>query len=334
MRARVFSTLLAGIACATAVGGLVIWRSLPTPVVIPPALLADPMLAEELSGLAAAAQAGGQPEWMAFGDALLGQGAYRAAEAAYRRAVALDPDDIEARFAVAFCIDRTGRMEESNEHYRACLELPEPPGVQQSKKPFARYAIGRNLLRLEDEVGAEAAFRQNPGFPPAEYQLARILLFSGRPREAEAIVRRGLESLPLSLEWHRLHARILDALGRPAEAAVAREMEERSAHLLEVNFIVDYIGPLTEKVGLNRLLADYEAARQTADTADLDQRLRQIEAAIGDRLIPERFLAAQLRAELALTRAEPEVALKAIEAAEQLGGAGPQLLQLKAAAWE
>ena len=334
MRARVFSTLLAGIACATAVGGLVIWRSLPTPVVIPPALLADPMLAEELSGLAAAAEAGGQPEWMAFGDALLGQGAYRAAEAAYRRAAALNPDDIEARFAVAFCIDRTGRMEESNEHYRACLELPEPPGVQQSKKPFARYAIGRNLLRLEDEVGAEAAFRQNPGFPPAEYQLARILLFSGRPREAEVIVRRGLESLPLSLEWHRLHGRILDALGRPAEAAVAREMEERSAHLLEVNFNVDYIGPLTEKVGLNRLLADYEAARQTADAADLDQRLRQIEAAIGDRLIPERFLAAQLRAELALTMAKPEVALKVIEAAEQLGGAGPQLLQLKAAAWE
>jgi len=333
---KLLPTVLAGVIAGEviALGYVLLPQLSPAPAVIPATVRADPLLTQELGELAEAANTGGHPEWMAFGDALLGQGAYLQAESAYRRAVGFAPDDIEARFALAFCIDRTGRMEESNEHYRACLELPESPGVQRSKKPFARYAIGRNLLRLEDEAAAEAAFRQNPGFPPAEYQLARILLFSGRPREAEVIVRRGLESLPLSLEWHRLQARVLEALGRPAEAAAAREMEERSAHLLEVNFNVDYIGPLTEKVGINRLLAEYEAARQTADAADLDQRLRQIEAAIGDRLIPERFLATQLRAELALTMAEPEAALKAIEAAEQRGGAGPQLLQLKAAAWE
>ncbi len=305
-------------------------RLLTTPVVIPAPLRTDPLLAAELETLARAAAAGGHPEWMAYGDALLGQGAYLAAEAAYRRAATLAPEDIEARFALALCIDRTGRMKESNEHYQACLELPEMAGNRLSKKPFARYAIGRNLLRLEDEVGAEAAFRQNPGFPPADYQLARILLFSDRPREAEAIVRRGLASLPLALEWHRLHARILDALDRPDEAAAAREMEERSAHLLEVNFNVDYIGPLTEKVGLNRLFAAYEATRSTADPAARDRLLTAIEAAIGDRLIPERFRAARLRAELALATGDPQAALAAVATAAELGSSDPNLLDIKA----
>ena len=317
-----------------ALGCLLLPQLSPAPAVIPATFRTDPLLMQELNKLAEAANTGGHSEWMAFGDALLGQGAYREAESAYRRAVGFAPDDIEARFALAFCIDRTGRMEESNEHYRACLDLPESPGVAQSKKPFARYAIGRNLLRLEDETAAEAAFRQNPGFPAADYQLARILLFSGRPREAEAIVQQGLEAMPLALEWHRLHARVLDAVDRPAEAAAAREMEERSAHLLEVNFNVDYIGPLTEKVGLNRLLAQYEGTRVTADAAGRDRQLTAIEAAIGDRLIPERFLVARLRAELAVETDDPELAIKTIAAAEKLGSRDPALLEIKADALE
>jgi tetratricopeptide (TPR) repeat protein len=327
--------LVVAIVAELALGGLLAtrWRPVSAPK-MPAAFPDDPPFAAEVADLAAAARYGGKDAWMALGDALLGKGAYPSAESAYRRATGLSPLDIDARFALAFCIDRTGRMTEANAEYEKCLELPDPPGAPQSKKPFALYAIGRNLLRLEDELGAEAAFRRNPGFPPADYQLARILLFSGRPMEALEVVERGLDRLPLALEWHRLRGRILDALGRPAEAFAARAMEERSAHLVEVNFNVDYIRPLTAQYGIQRMLRDYAAAMEREPAEKLSQRLDAIATAIGERIIPERTTLMQLRVDLAMRSGNPQDAVDRIAAEPLLRDSDPLIAAYEADALE
>ena len=316
--------LLIVIAGELLLGIAVVMRWLPQPSPgLPASFFDDPPLAAEIADLAAATRFGGAGAWTALGDALLGMGDYRNAESAYRRATEASPQDIEARFAMAFCIDRTGRMAEANEHYRRCLELPDLPGTAQSKKPFALYAIGRNLLRLEDEAAAEAVFRQNEGFPPAEYQLARILLFTGRPREALEIVDRGLNRLPLALEWHRLRGRIMDALDRPADAFAARAKEERSAHLLEVNFSTDYIRPLTTRHGIKRMLDGYGAAVGRESREQLDQRLDAMDTVIGGLMIPGSITLMQLRANQAMTSGDPQEVVDMIAAQPWLRDADP-----------
>jgi tetratricopeptide (TPR) repeat protein len=327
--------LLALIAGELLLGGYLATRRWAEPSTrLPAAFPDDPPLAAELAVLATAARSGDASAWMALGDALLGKGFYHDAEDAYRQATQRAPQDIEARFALAFCIDRSGRMAEANEQYQRCLDLPDPPHVEQSKKPFAAYAIGRNLLRLEDEAAAEAVFRKNPGFLPAEYQLARILFFSDRPKEALDIVERGLTKLPLSLEWHRLRGRILEALDRPDEAFTARAMEERSAHLLEVNFNVDYIRPLTTRCGIKRMLAVYEAATRRERPPQLSARLDAIDAAIGKRLIPERITVDQLKADLAMGSGNAELVLQIIDTSPVLRDSDPLIAVLEADALE
>lgn len=309
------------------------WSRLPTPQ-MPAGFPDDPPFAAEVDALVAATRQGGKDAWMALGNALLGKGAYPFAESAYRRATEIAPLDMEARFALAFCLDRTGRMAEANAEYEKCLELPDPPGAPQSKKPFALYAIGRNLLRLEDETAAEAAFRRNPGFPPSDYQLARLLLFSGRPKEALEVVDRGLQQLPLALEWHRLRGRILDALDRPAEAFAARAMEERSAHLVEMNFNTDYVRPLITQHGIQRMFGEYAAAAEREPPAELSRRLDAIDVAIGERMIPERTTLMQLRVDLAMRSGNPQDAVDRIAAEPLLRDSDPLIAAYEADALE
>ena len=309
------------------------WSRLPAPP-MPAGFPDDPPFAAEVDALVAATRQGGKDAWMALGNALLGKGAYPFAESAYRRATEIAPLDMEGRFALAFCLDRTGRMAEANAEYEKCLELPDPPGAPQSKKPFALYAIGRNLLRLEDETAAEAAFRRNPGFPPADYQLARLLLFSGRPKEALEVVDRGLQQLPLALEWHRLRGRILDALDRPAEAFAARAMEERSAHLVEMNFNTDYVRPLITQHGIQRMFGEYAAAAEREPPAELSRRLDAIDVAIGERMIPERTTLMQLRVDLAMRSGNPQDAVDRIAAEPLLRDSDPLIAAYEADALE
>ena len=309
------------------------WSRLPAPP-MPAGFPDDPAFAAEVDALVAATRQGGKDAWMALGNALLGKGAYPFAESAYRRATEIAPLDMEGRFALAFCLDRTGRMAEANAEYEKCLELPDPPGAPQSKKPFALYAIGRNLLRLEDETAAEAAFRRNPGFPPSDYQLARLLLFSGRPKEALEVVDRGLQQLPLALEWHRLRGRILDALDRPAEAFAARAMEERSAHLVEMNFNTDYVRPLITQHGIQRMFGEYAAAAEREPPAELSRRLDAIDVAIGERMIPERTTLMQLRVDLAMRSGNPQDAVDRIAAEPLLRDSDPLIAAYEADALE
>jgi len=311
MSPRVRSLLVGLLAVELAVGGWVVARrALRSPPVLPAELSDDPLLEAELREVAARADRAGRSRgdagaWRSLGESLLGRGFYVEAEEAFMQAVALDPGDIDAAFALAFCVDRTGRVAESNGLYRRCLELPEKKAGQIGMRPFARYAIARNHLRLEDVAAAEAAFRENDELVAANFQLAKLLFHEGRLGEAARILDRLLAQLPLALELHQLRARVLEAAGAADEAFLARADEERSAHLVESNYNTDYVRPFTLRHGLARELADIEpllpplTGDPERDPRRIRERIEPLVAAVADRRLPQQVTLAYLQADLA-----------------------------------
>ncbi len=311
-------------------------RALRMPPPLPAAFPDDPLLEPEMQAVADAADRGGAVEWRELGESLLGQGLYADAEQAFARAAALDPRDIDALFGQAFCVDRTGRVAESIAIYRRCLDLPDVADGPLGRRPFALYAIGRNHLRLGDVAAAEAAFRENDGFVPANFQLAKLLYRDGRLGEAVRIVEQLLGQLPLALELHQLKARILDAAGAPAEAFAARAAEERSAHLVESNFNTDYVRPFTQRHGIPRAFADYEQilpplpGDPQRDPARLEARLRPLEDAVGKLRIPQRVTLAYLRADLAAAAGRTDELADSLRTIAAAGDGSVSRLELEA----
>jgi tetratricopeptide (TPR) repeat protein len=313
--------------CGWLVGG----RLLRRPPALPGGFPDDPLVGAELAAIAARADGGAAGAWLELGQSLLGQGLYGHAEAALRRAVAAEPTAIEPAFALGFALDRTGRMREGNALFDRCLALSEP-GPGPSKKPFALYQIGRNHLRDGDVAAAEGAFRRNAGVAQAEHQLARILLHSGRPKEAAEVVSRALGRIPLALELHHERMRVMEALDRPDEAFRSAALEERSAHLVEVSFNTDYVRPFHARHGLRRLVDDHLAREATSDHASSMARLDAIDAAIGDRTIPERSATRRLRAVRLLQAGQADRVLELVAEMKAAGDRGPGVLETEAAA--
>lgn len=318
---------------AIACGGLVAARLLRPVPSLPADFPDDPLVGPELAALARKAADGGPREWLDLGQSLLGQGLYAHAEPALRRAVSLDPRNIEARFALAFVLDRTGRTRAGNAEYARVLEMHEPPGPPTaSKKPFALYQMGRNHLRDEDVAAAEGAFRRNPGMPQAEHQLARILLRSARPKEATEVLLRTRDRLPLALELHHTGMQAMEALGRTEEAFRAAALEERGAHLVESSFNTDYVRPLHARHGLKRAIDEYLATETKGDSAEIAARLDALDAAIGDRPSPERLTVLRLRAMRLLDAGDAAGTLAIVERMRAAGDRGAGVLETEAGA--
>ncbi|WP_411881699.1 tetratricopeptide repeat protein [Polaromonas sp. YR568] len=128
-----------------------------------------------------------------FGDVLKDGGRLAEAEAAYRRAVTIDSDLVEAHNKLSNLLHGSRRLAEAEVSYRRTLEL---------KPDFAEGHNNLGLLlhdsrRLEE---AELAFRRalelKPGFVEAHFNLGRLLYSSKRLVEAEAAYRRALALRP------------------------------------------------------------------------------------------------------------------------------------------
>ena len=311
-------------------GWLVGSRMLRPKAAIPASFPDDPLLAGEFADLAKRAENGDASDWLFLGESLIGQGHYGYAEQAFERALEIDPLNVEAAYALGFAVDRTGRVAEGNVHYQRCLDMPEDAGNPRSKKPFALFAIARNHLRLGDVAAAEAAFRRNEGFVPAMYQLARILHYSDRPKEAAELLARLLGKVPLSLELHQLRARVMEKLGDPAEQFAAAAMEERSAHLIETSFGTDYVRPFAHRHGLKRLLDAYDERKATGDPATMARELDAIDAIVGDRRLPQRFSLLYLRGERALVEGRPGPVPEIVRKIAEGGDASTSRLMMEA----
>jgi predicted Zn-dependent protease len=85
------------------------------------------------------------PAWLFLGASHLKLGAAADAEAALRKAVALQPNDANARLMLADALLATGRWADAAEHYLAATQaIPD--------SPRAWYGLGRSYAALADEL--------------------------------------------------------------------------------------------------------------------------------------------------------------------------------------
>jgi tetratricopeptide (TPR) repeat protein len=96
------------------------------------------------------------------------------------------PDDVEARIAAAYALDRAGREEEAIHHYDAAWAL----GVPDERR--RRFLVGygstlRNVGRLEESLALLGeASTADPGYAPYKVFLALALHSSGESCAAMA----------------------------------------------------------------------------------------------------------------------------------------------------
>lgn len=261
--------------CAAMFLGARAWRVAP---LLPNEQLTDPLIMPDLQRFADDADRGIHGAWTNLGNGLLGKGFYAHAELAFREALRHDQPAFPAQFGLAFSLDRMGRLAESSKEYEKVLDMP----ADSMTRSIALYALGRNALRGEHQEEAISWFRNNPRFTAAAYQLAKMLVRSGRPDEALPIVDGVLKVSPYALEFQFLRFRALAAMGRERDAFTAASMVERSADRVSVNFNVDFLAPLDQLAGISRLSGQHTKLAEDGDWVPFKQQLRAVKDEIGD----------------------------------------------------
>ncbi|MFK7778942.1 MAG: tetratricopeptide repeat protein, partial [Gimesia sp.] len=246
----------------------------------------------------------------------------------------IDPADEVAQASYAFCLERTGRTKESTLEY----EKLESISAEKSNFPLANreyylYSIGRNYLREENVVKAEETFRQNSGFQPAEFQLAKILVRSDRSEEALAIIERNLERSPNSLFFRLLQTQAFESLGRMAEAKEAADKLERAMYIVQLSFNINLVKPYSVRHGVQKELQEYFKLIELNDMDHLARKLNKILKLIGERPMPQHRSTLISMIEVELQRKDPKRMLMLLDQLNQYGIEDADILQFKAGAY-
>lgn len=303
----------------------------PLPV-LPDAQFIDPMLMTEFQELAKQAESGSSKEWIRLGQAYLGQGFYSYAENCFHQARQMDPNDALAQASYAFCLERTGRMQASTPEYEKLEAFNGSTDVPFANRRHYLYAIGRNYLREENAVKAEELFRKNNGFQPADYQLAKLLVRSGRAEEALPYIERNLAKTPNSLVFGQLQAQALESLGRLEEAKQARDQVEHALYLVELHFNTSFLTPYSKRHGIQKELEVYNQLIERNDMNYLAQKLDELLKLVNERL-PQYQATLTSMLEVEYQRKNPELILKLIQKLKANGVVNAETLQFEAGAY-
>lgn len=211
----------------------------------------DPLTAADLDVLRHnVADAGKARDWRELAEACLGNGYYIAAEQCFRQSFEMNPGDLQSEYGRGFCLERIGRT-------KAAIPILMKT-AKTANSELARtcwYQIGRCFLRQEDHREAEKSFRRIVGFPPAAYQLAKILIRTDRAAEAQTIVREQLAGTPNSLKFIQLNMHAAEVLDDTDLVARMRDREDRAEYQLILEYNQNFISMFAGRYGLSRLLS-------------------------------------------------------------------------------
>ncbi len=306
-------------------GGLAVWKYRQPAAAVPGEQWLDPLSREELRELVERTR-GNRPEtWLELANALLGQGFYPHAEDAFRRVLRLKPADLEleALYGLAFCLDRTGRLAESNEVYR---ELAQRETGERRQECL--FALGRNALRVEDEQEAERLFLENDDYFPARLLRLRLLVKTGREAEALPTIQEILRRLPNSLRFQQLRYEAHWRLGQTAQARAAADAIERAELMIPVYLSTDFLTLRSQEFGWQRYWTEYLAVEKKLDANARETILVDFTQRLQDYLSPYTLLLLKKSAEVASILGNAESLQARLQQLELLGEENPQTLQL------
>jgi tetratricopeptide (TPR) repeat protein len=224
---------------------------------------------------------GGYPEaWLALGQLEKGAGDAAAARAAFKKALALDPELTSAWLAL-------GKLDESLQKPAAAEKAWHKALALDPTYAPAWLALGQlhaNVARFDDAIGElQRALAVKPGYGAAELALGTTLLRAGRARDAVATLGALVARDPRSVAgWFNL-ALALRREGRAGEArgALAKVAELDASHLqarLELGDLDLAEGRVSEAKAVFQEALDLAPGDVTARV-----HLAQIAARLGDR---------------------------------------------------
>jgi tetratricopeptide (TPR) repeat protein len=151
-------------------------------------------------------------DWRILAHRYLAYGYFSESEICYKQAAKMNPTSARLAHEYGFCLSRSGKANAANVEFERALELgyTEPTATL--------YFIGRNHLRNEDPVAAEAAFRKSRKLPISRFELAKILFRNGKLDESRELLTSILEEKPKIMRCHPLLARIAEAKGETRKA--------------------------------------------------------------------------------------------------------------------
>jgi tetratricopeptide (TPR) repeat protein len=201
-----------------------------------------------------------------LGRALAGLGRVAEAGEAFRAAIKLKPDFVEARFEAANLLHRTGNLDEAENGFRQLLrvapgsvhaklalgavlidtgkapeaEVPLRRGLEETADPHlkAQFYLQLNMAlrrqRKDDEALAacDSAEALDPALPGIALHRAEALLNLRRPDEALVILQRLLAQTPGDPGLHHFYNDLLYRLGRKEEFLKSYDRAPQSRSLL------------------------------------------------------------------------------------------------------
>ncbi|MDB5346743.1 MAG: cellulose synthase subunit [Schlesneria sp.] len=280
---------------------------------LPKMLDDDPLFAADLHKLARDARNGGSQQWLKVAQALVGHGHYDHALACYRHALELDPKNFDASFGLAFCLERTGHLDESSQHYQQLTELIDESGHLQTLGQFSIYDTGKNHLRAERAEEALKTFEQLPNFLPADYQRAKLLIRSGWIDAGLSLIRAPLQESPQSKEFRFLEYRAKIAKQLVDEARLSADLLERSQTTIRTNFAPDFIHSYRVLYGFDRIFEDYSKIFDTKNNDRMAAKLEELRPLVEHKQLPQYKAMLLNLAQVDLDRRLPEAVLKSVQ---------------------
>ncbi len=243
-------------------------------------------------------------DWRALAEMYVLYGFFAEADICCRRAAELDPDSFWTYFWWGTALSRLGETEASSEKFRAAVNVAEGPLVD-----VTWYCIGLNRLREENPHDAEQAFGTAPGYAPADYELAKLLVRSNRAAAAVPLLDRLIKDHPQRQKYYQLRARAARQRGDPDAAA---EFLDRADFATEVLSSDELSGFLEEQIGRHGLDVWIEEGRgllAEGRVAEAAARLREVLD------VEWRQEAADLLAHAALRLGQPDEVIRVLNEA-------------------
>ena len=199
----------------------------------------------------------------------------RDAIGAYQRAIALDPDNVQARIELARLLtysssllptveERRARLEEARRYIDEAVDLAPENSTAHAVRAFvldwsASLASGEEFQRLlgEAEQAASQALLLNPNDPLALTFYAEVLVDQNKWNDAEQYITQAIERAPNLMDAYRVYGYVLESVS----AYNAAIQQYTKASQLTPNLTFLYIS-----IGLNyRTLAQKATSRNVAE---------------------------------------------------------------------
>ena len=258
LRLTIFAELLA-------IAGFLTWRLNRPRAPLPPFERIDAATSAEIVALRRGVWRNTAESWRRLGEGYLAFGFYSESESCYRYASQLDPENVYVQFQWSMALDRMGQTAEAIDHLQKTLELSQNRDQQVTR--ICWYLIGRNYLRQEKTADAERSFRKAKGSHLAKFQLARILIESGRVERAIPLLDEVLSAFPQAYEPPLLRARAAWLLDHPVAAGHFEYLAEKLDQPLAVDPVREYLTNYRKHVGMYRTLESSRVLEESGELA-------------------------------------------------------------------